>query len=70
MAVLLSCSHCKRAVLLSETVTAAELERLLCHLGECRPNEPLASTRVEDILRHFRKVTIGPSPVDTSGRIE
>ena len=55
---LVSCCHCKRAVLLTGRITPAEMVQLLGHLAECRPDDPFDSVRVEEALRHFRRVAI------------
>ena len=65
---LLSCCHCKRAVLMAEHITGTEVVvQLQRHLATCRPDD----LRIEDPLRHFRTVTIelAGEPADTARRI-
>jgi len=53
VALLVSCRHCKRAVLMSGENIRAELALLRAHLAVCRPGDPVA-----DALGHFRSVPI------------
>lgn len=64
---LVSCCHCKRAVLLAGRFTPAEMVQLSGHLADCRPDDPFDSVRVEDAVRHFRRVAIETEerPVNT-----
>jgi len=58
MWLLVSCSHCKHALLMVERITQVELDRLRRHLRECCAGQRLDLTRVEDASRHFRTVAI------------
>jgi hypothetical protein len=58
MWLLVSCSHCKHALLMVQRITRAELDRLRLHLRECRADHPVELTRIEDAPRHFRTVAI------------
>ncbi len=53
MALLVSCRHCKRAVLMIGEDVRAEVAFLRDHLAVCRPGD-----FAEDALRHFRSVAI------------
>ena len=55
---MLSCRHCKRAVLIGERITLTDVVELVRHLATCAPDDPFDSTLVEDSLRHFRRVAI------------
>jgi len=55
---MLSCRHCKRAVLIGERITPADVVELVHHLAGCTPDEPFDSILAEDSLRHFRRVAI------------
>ena len=58
MPILVSCWHCKRAVLMVPRMTERELVRLWDHLGGCDPDDPSIGLSVGNILRHFRVVEI------------
>jgi len=55
---MLSCRHCKRAVLIGERITPADVVELVHHLAECTPDESFDSILVEESLWHFRRVAI------------
>jgi len=65
MELLVSCSRCKRALLLVRGIGRTELARLQDHLAECSPDDGFPLVRVEDALRAFRVVAI-----DTEDRAE
>jgi len=48
-------------------ITPAEVVHLVRHLAECRPDDRPDAVRVEDTLRHFRRVAIEESPVNNLG---
>ncbi len=47
MPILVSCWHCKRAVLMVPRMTERELVRLWDHLGGCDPDDPSIGLSVE-----------------------
>ncbi len=58
---LVSCTHCKRTVVIVSRVTGAELDRLQAHLLACRPSEVIGPyPGVEATLRHFRVASTDP----------
>jgi len=58
MSLLVSCSRCKRALLLVGGIGRTELAQLQGHLAECNPDDRFLLVRVEDALRAFRVVAI------------
>jgi hypothetical protein len=55
---LVSCLHCKRAVLMAPGKERRDVMRLRDHLADCRPDDPSEVVRDADVLRHFRVVLI------------
>jgi len=53
-----TCTHCKRTVVIVSRVTGAELDRLQAHLLACCPSGPYPG--VEATLRHFRVTSTDP----------
>jgi hypothetical protein len=59
---LVSCWHCKRAVLIVPRLTERDLAWLCDHLAACEPDDPSIGLGVGAILRHFRLVEIEGEP--------
>ncbi len=56
-----TCTHCKRTVVIASRVTGAELDRLQAHLLACCPSEVVGPyPGVEATLRHFRVTSTDP----------
>jgi len=69
MPILVSCWHCRRAVLMVPRMTERELVWLWDHLGGCDPDDPSIGMGVGNILRHFRVVEIeGSAETDRAAR--
>ena len=66
MPILVSCWHCKRAVLIVPRLTERELillgDHLVDHLAACGCDHPYIGLAVENLLRHFRVVEIEREP--------
>jgi len=56
--ILVSCWHCKRAVLIDRRTDRRDLVRLRDHLADCRPDDPSDAPSDEAVLRHFRVVVV------------
>ena len=58
---MVSCTHCKRTVVIVSRVTGAELYQLRAHLLDCFPSEVIGPyPGVEATLRHFRVTSTDP----------
>ena len=73
MPVLVSCWHCKRAVLMVQRMTERELvllgDHLADHLAACGRDDPPLGLGVENLLRHFRVVEVeGERGTDRAAR--
>ena len=58
MPILVSCWHCKRAVLMVPRMAERELAWLCDHLAACDPDDPSIGLGVGNLLRHFRVVEV------------
>lgn len=58
MQALVSCRHCKRAVLMAPGRERRDVMRLRDHLAECRPDDPAEALDDADVVEHFRFVLI------------
>jgi hypothetical protein len=58
-----SCTHCKRVVMVVARIGGAELDRLRGHLLACRPSDVVGPRPgVEATLRHFRVTPTDDEP--------
>ena len=78
MRVLVSCWHCKRAVLMDQCMARRDLVLLRDHLADCLHDDPSHVLDDDEVLRHFRVVVIeeeqatnrtGPAPTTEASRV-